>query len=148
MPASNVGARDVCHGGNQSPPLAWSHPPAGTKSYAVSMADLDAKVGVVWLWLMFDIPGTVSSLPQNASQDAALRPKTAAQTKNGFATLGYSGPCPKTGRQPHHYLVTVWALNQASLPFKDGTPAETVAIFLRRHALGHASLTPHYRPHR
>jgi phosphatidylethanolamine-binding protein (PEBP) family uncharacterized protein len=44
----------------------------------------------------------------------------------------------------HHYLITVWAVNQPSLPFKDGTPSQQVAIYLRSHALGHASLTPHY----
>ena len=146
MPAENVGHRDGCHGGNQSPALAWSHAPEGTASYAVSMADLDAKVGVVWLWLMFNLPPTTASLPANAAADATLMPGGADQSRNGFDTIGYSGPCPK-GKIPHHYLITIWALDAAHLSFKDGTPAQTVAIFLRRHALGHASLTPHYGLH-
>jgi Raf kinase inhibitor-like YbhB/YbcL family protein len=144
MPAINAGARGDCNGRNQSPPLLWLRPPDGTAGYAVSMADLDAKVGVVWLWIMFNIPTSVTSLPQNASADPKLRPTGAAQARNGFDTVGYLGPCPRQDRMAHHYLITVWAVNQPSLPFKDGTAAQTVAIYLRSHALGHASLTPHY----
>ncbi len=147
MPAIDVGARGDCKGSNQSPPLVWLHPPDGTASYAVSMADLDAKVGVVWLWIMFNIPAGVTALPQNAAADAKLRPPGAAQAMNGFDTVGYLGPCPRKGSMAHHYLITVWAVNEANLPFKDGIASQTVAIYLRRHALGHASLTPHYGGH-
>jgi Raf kinase inhibitor-like YbhB/YbcL family protein len=144
MPVVNVGARGDCKGSNQSPPLIWMRPPDGTGSYAVSMADLDAKVGVVWLWLMFNIPASVTVLPQNAAADPKLRPAGAAQARNGFNTVGYLGPCPRKDSIAHHYLITVWAVNQPNLPFKDGTASQTVAIYLRSHALGHASLTPHY----
>ncbi len=144
MPVANVGSRGNCSGGNQSPALVWLHPPQGTASYAVTMADLDAKVGVVWLWLMFNIPASVTSLQQNAAGDPAIRPPGAAQARNGFDVVGYLGPCPKKDTIAHHYLITVWALNQGQLPFKDGTPSQPVAIYLRGHALGHASLTPHY----
>lgn len=147
MPPAYVGARGSCHGANQSPPLGWAHPPAGTKSYAVSMADLDAKVGVVWLWLMFNIPAEATGLAANAAADQAKLPNGAAQARNGFDALGYTGPCPKAGRLAHHYLITVWAVGEQALPFKNGTPAETVAVYLRRHALGHASLTPRYGLH-
>jgi Raf kinase inhibitor-like YbhB/YbcL family protein len=144
MPDMDVGARGNCKGSNQSPPLVWLHPPDGTASYAVSMADLDAKVGVVWLWLMFNIPASVTALPQNAAADPRVRPSGAAQARNGFNTVGYLGPCPRKDSIAHHYLITVWAVNQPNLPFKDGTASQTVAIYLRSHALGHASLTPHY----
>jgi Raf kinase inhibitor-like YbhB/YbcL family protein len=147
MPDIDVGARGTCKGRNQSPPLVWLRPPDGTASYAVSMADLDAKVGVVWLWIMFNIPASVTALPQNAAADPTLMPTGAAQARNGFNTVGYLGPCPRKDSIAHHYLITVWALNQPSLPFKDGTASQTVAIYLRGHALGHASLTPHYSSH-
>jgi Raf kinase inhibitor-like YbhB/YbcL family protein len=147
MPSVNVGSRGSCNGRNQSPPLVWMRPPAGTDSYAVTMADLDAKVGVVWLWLMFNIPSSVTALPQDAASNPSLRPAGAAQARNAFDVVGYLGPCPKKDRIAHHYLITVWALNQAQLPFKDGTPSQPVAIYLRGHALGHANLTPHYGGH-
>ena len=147
MPAMDVGARGACKGNNQSPPLVWLHPPDGTASYAVSMADLDAKVGVVWLWLMFNVPASVTALPQNAAADPSVRPAGAVQARNGFNTVGYVGPCPRKDSIAHHYLITVWAVNQPSLPFKDGVTAQTVAVYLRSHALGHASLTPDYSGH-
>ena len=147
MPAMDVGARGTCKGNNQSPPLVWLRPPDGTASYAVSMADLDAKVGVVWLWLMFNVPASVTVLAQNAAADPSLRPTGANQARNGFNTIGYFGPCPRKDSVAHHYLITVWAVNQSSLPFKEGAPAQTVAVYLRSHALGHASLTPHYGGH-
>ena len=89
----------------------------------------------------------MTSLAQNAAADPKLRPPGAAQARNGFDVVGYLGPCPKKGALAHHYLLTVWALNQAQLPFKDGAASQSVAIYLRRHALGHASLTPHYGVH-
>ena len=147
LPVVNAGSRADCKGGNQSPPLVWLRPPEGTASYAVSMADLDAKVGVVWLWLMFNIPAKDGALQQNAAADPKLRPPTAAQARNGFDTVGYLGPCPAKSSVAHHYLITVWAVDQPSLPFKDGAASQTVAVFLRKHALGHASLTPHYGGH-
>jgi Raf kinase inhibitor-like YbhB/YbcL family protein len=147
MPSANVGARGNCNGENKSPPLAWNHAPEGTASFAVTMADLDAKVGVVWLWLMFNIPATVTSLVENAAGDLKLKPTGASQARNGFDVVGYLGPCPKKGSIPHQYLITVWALNEVQLPFKDGAPSQAVAIYLRSHALGHASLTPHYGVH-
>jgi Raf kinase inhibitor-like YbhB/YbcL family protein len=147
MPPLQIANRNGCSGANQSPPIAWTHPPADTAAFAVTMADLDAKVGVLWHWVMFDIPAKTTALEQNADFDPTLRPAGARQARNSFDLLGYSGPCPPHGSVPHHYLITVWALNQADLPFKDGSPAEAVAVYLRRHAIGHASLTPHYSRH-
>ena len=144
MPPADVGTRNGCPGDNQSPPLIWNDGPAGTGSYAVSMADLDAKVGVTWLWMMFNLPATVTSLAQNAARDPKLRPPGAVQARNGFGGTSYTGPCPRKGKFAHHYLITVWALKDTTLPFKEGTPADRVAIYLRGHAIGHASLTPHY----
>lgn len=144
IPWPDVGNRDDCRGGDQSPALIWSHAPAGTESYAVSMADLDAKVGVTWLWLMFNVPAQVTTLAQNAGGNGALRPPGAIQARNDFDGTSYTGPCPRKGKLAHHYLITVWALKAPTLPFKEGTPAAKVAIYLRRNAIGHASLTPHY----
>lgn len=144
IPKADVGTRNGCTGGDQSPPLIWNDGPAGTGSYAISMADLDARVGVTWLWMMFNIPASVTTLSQNAAEDEKLRPAETVQARNGFGNAGYTGPCPRPGKLAHHYLITVWALKDRTLPFKEGTPAEKVAIFLRRNALGHANLTPHY----
>lgn len=37
-----------CHGGNKSPQLSWHNPPAGTKSFAVTVYDPAAPTGSGW----------------------------------------------------------------------------------------------------
>lgn len=37
-----------CHGGNQSPQLAWKSPPTGAKSFAITVYDPDAPTGSGW----------------------------------------------------------------------------------------------------
>lgn len=46
-----------CHGGNISPQLAWENPPAGTKSFAVTVYDPDAPSGSGWwYWTVANCP--------------------------------------------------------------------------------------------
>ena len=46
-----------CDGANQPPKLSWSNAPQGTKSFAISMYDLDAPTGSgFWHWLVVNIP--------------------------------------------------------------------------------------------
>ena len=37
-----------CEGGNQSPALRWSAPPANTRSFAITVYDPDAPTGSGW----------------------------------------------------------------------------------------------------
>src|ERR1700736_6760125 len=63
IPQSAVFDDFGCTGNNQSPDLAWSGAPAGTKSFAVTMDDPDAPTTVGFVhWVLFDIPADVTSL--------------------------------------------------------------------------------------
>lgn len=127
-----------CHGGNMSPELIWKHAPGGTQSFAVTIFDTDARNGTgFWHWVAYNIPATVTQLPQNA---AAHMPKGALQTSNGFGTIGYGGPCPPKG-ETHHYRITLSALDVAKLPLpKDATPAHANEI-IGQHTLANTVLT-------
>src|SRR5262245_55831819 len=82
-----------CAGSNQSPHLAWSGAPAGTKSFAVTCLDPDAPTGSgFWHWLVVNIPPNVSELAVNAGNPKAPQlPRGALQTRTDFGTPGSVG---------------------------------------------------------
>ncbi len=135
--------RSGCHGGNVSPALFWSHPPAGTRSFAVLMFDSDAPGGW-WHWAVFDIPARSGSLPAGAGDPARhLLPHGAIEVRNDFGSRGYGGPCPPPG-PPHHYRVTIYALSRARLGLgADASPGE-VAARVRADTLAQAGIVTLY----
>ncbi|OON71117.1 YbhB/YbcL family Raf kinase inhibitor-like protein [Hymenobacter sp. CRA2] len=111
-------------GENLSPQLAWEHAPAGTKSFAVTMYDLDAPTGSgFWHWVVFDIPAEVTELKAGAGDPARkLLPTAAVQAHNDAGLPGYFGAAPTAG-PAHRYMLTVYALDKMlSLP-PTATPA-------------------------
>jgi Raf kinase inhibitor-like YbhB/YbcL family protein len=136
-----------CNGGNLSPELSWSGAPPGTRSFAVSIYDPDAPTGSGWWhWVVFDIPAGTTSLPKGAGDvKKKLMPKGAIQTRNDFGTDGYGGPCPPAGDKPHHYQITVFAVDVDKLPgAKNKAASALVSSKLRSHTLAAAALTGLY----
>jgi Raf kinase inhibitor-like YbhB/YbcL family protein len=114
-----------CKGDNTSPELHWSGAPAGTKSFAVTLFDPDARDGAgFWHWLLFDIDAKTTSLAPGAGEAAGSNvPPGSVTTKNGFGNAGYSGPCPPIGDKAHRYVFTVYALRTEKLGLgADATP--------------------------
>jgi Raf kinase inhibitor-like YbhB/YbcL family protein len=135
--------RDGCEGRNVSPALFWSHPPAGTRSFAVLMFDSDAPGGW-WHWAVFDIPAGVVSLPAGAGDPARhLLPPGAIQVRNDFGSPGYGGPCPPPG-PAHHYHLMLFALRQATLGLGAGATPAQVASRVRANALAEAEIVRLY----
>jgi Raf kinase inhibitor-like YbhB/YbcL family protein len=115
-----------CAGGNVSPQLQWEDEPDGTKSFAVTCYDPDAPTGSgFWHWVMVNIPPDVHELPLGAGNpDGSKLPNGALQLRNDTGQPGYAGPCPPEGHGPHHYIFTVFAVSQDSLPVNaDASPA-------------------------
>jgi Raf kinase inhibitor-like YbhB/YbcL family protein len=137
-----------CTGNNISPSLSWSGAPNGTKSFAVSIYDPDAPTGSGWWhWVVFNIPAGTTSLPKGAGDPAkSLMPAGAIQSRTDFGSDGYGGPCPPKGDKPHHYHVTVFAVDVDKLPDaqNDGASAALVGFDLHFHTLAKASLTGLY----
>jgi len=137
-----------CTGNNVSPSLTWSGAPAATKSFAVSIYDPDAPSGSGWWhWVVFNIPAGTSSLPKGAGDaKGKSMPKGAIQSRTDFGTDGYGGPCPPTGDKPHHYQITVFAVDVDKLPdAKDhNASAALVGFDLHFHTLAKATITGLY----
>ena len=137
-----------CNGNNVSPALSWSGAPSGTKSFAVSIYDPDAPSGSGWWhWVVFNIPANVTSLPKGAGDvKKKLMPKGAIQSRTDFGSDGYGGPCPPQGDKPHHYQITVFAVDVDKLPdAKDhNASAALVGFDLHFHTLAKTTLTGLY----
>jgi Raf kinase inhibitor-like YbhB/YbcL family protein len=137
-----------CTGKNISPSLSWSGAPSGTKSFAITVYDPDAPTGSGWWhWVVFNVPAATMSVPKNAGDvKEKLMPAGAIQSRTDFGTNGYGGPCPPKGDPPHHYIFTVFAVDEDKLQFAkdDNASAALVGFELHFHSLGKASLTATY----
>jgi Raf kinase inhibitor-like YbhB/YbcL family protein len=100
----------TCDGANTSPPLRWTGAPAGTKSFALIVDDPDApdpkapKRTFVH-WVAYDIPASVSMLPEGSKAGEGGRREGVNDSKG----RGYTGPCPPIGR--HRYFFKLYALD-------------------------------------
>lgn len=135
-----------CHGANLSPALQWRNPPDGTRSFAVTVHDLDVPTGGDWWhWIIFNIPANVLELAEGAGDPQAHRaPPGAVQIHNDFGKVGYGGPCPPPGDKPHRYEFTVYALKTDTLPLDKDAPAVTVAYYLQQNMITKAVLRGTY----
>jgi len=135
-----------CSGSNISPQLAWQNPPAGTKSFAITVYDPDAPSGSGWWhWTVVNIPAAVKFLPTGAG-DAAKKslPKGAIQGRNDFGYSGFGGACPPLGDKPHRYQITVWALSTDKLPVDSNASGALVGYMLNSNVIAKAELTAMY----
>jgi Raf kinase inhibitor-like YbhB/YbcL family protein len=129
-----------CGGSNQSPALRWVNPPAGTRSYAVTMFDTDA-AGGFWHWIAFNIAVGAHGLnPDAGVPHSGNAPGDTVQLRNDFGDVGYSGPCPPAGR-PHHYVITVYALDVPTLGIAARFSRKDALAAIDRHTLAKAMLT-------
>lgn len=94
-------------GTDVSPQLVWSNVPDGTEGFAVLCHDPDAPLvspgnyGFVH-WVLYDVPGDITELPQGASYYTA--------GTNNFDRQGYAGPMPPPGHGEHRYFFWLLAL--------------------------------------
>lgn len=117
-------SQQTCEGRNISPPLAWTAPPAGTRSLALIVDDPDAPdpdaPKMVWVhWVLYNLPPVAGSLAEGVA-DADL-PKGTLIGINDRKHVGWTGPCPPIGT--HRYFHKLYALDTVlsdlNIPTKD-----------------------------
>ena len=132
-----------CEGANLSPALEWKNAPQGTKSFALTVYDPDAPTGSGWWhWVVFNLPATVTSLPQGVKSENL--PTNTVQSRTDFGSNGYGGPCPPVGHGKHHYIFTVYALKTDKIDLDANAPAALVGYMINANKLGMASFTSIY----
>ncbi len=131
-----------CTGKNISPELTWKNAPAGTKSFAVTMFDPDAPTGSGWWhWMVINIPANVNNLPAGAgAKDSTTLPTGAQQITNNFGYKGFGGACPPPNAKPHHYEITVYALNVPKIDVPANAIPPLVGYYMHSHIIGEAQL--------
>jgi len=133
-----------CNGQNISPALEWANPPAGTKSFAVTIYDPDAPTGSGWWhWVMYNIPAGTTGLVAGAG-GGRNTPRGSAQGRTDFGSKGYGGPCPPVGDKPHHYNITVFALKVDKIDVPGDATAAYVGFNLNANKLATARVTGLY----
>ena len=142
IPLSVVYDQMGCKGGDKSPDLSWSGAPAGTKSFAVTIYDPDAKTGSGWWhWTVFNIPADVTQLATDAgAEDSKSLPKGAIQGRTDFGFSHFAGPCPPVGDAPHHYHFTVYALKVSKLPVDKNASGASVGDYIQQNVLAKAEI--------
>ncbi len=140
---ASIPSRFSCEGADVSPALAWSGTPSGTAAFALVVDDPDAPAGTWVHWVLFNLPGTLTSLPEGVEKtDAPKGLGGALQGKNDFRRVGYGGPCPPPGRA-HRYFFRLYALD-AALPLRAGADRRSVDAAMRGHVLAETTLMGTY----
>ena len=124
-----------------SPPLAWTDPPAGVKSFALICDDPDAPMGVWVHWVVYNIPASARSLGENIPKDPQL-PDGARQGRTDFGQTGYGGPYPPSGT--HRYFFRLYALDAVLAVSGKATKHDLVQA-MKGHILAEAQLMGTYR---
>ena len=139
---STIPSEFTCDGEDSSPPLKWSGPPAGTRSFVLLCDDPDAPGGTWHHWGAYDIPVNVQSLAEGAAQQS--KKLGFKQAVNDFQRPGYGGPCPPEQHGLHHYHFRLLALSVDHLSVHKQPSCRDIEHEARKHALGEAVLVGVY----
>ncbi|MCL4559223.1 MAG: YbhB/YbcL family Raf kinase inhibitor-like protein [Chloroflexi bacterium] len=125
-----IPSRYTCDGENLSPALSWKDLPGGVRSLALITDDPDAPGGTFTHWVLYNMPPTLTILPEGVAKTATL-PSVGTQGINDFRRVGYDGPCPPRGPL-HRYYFNLYALDTPPT-----LPPGLNAAGLRKELKGH-----------
>jgi Raf kinase inhibitor-like YbhB/YbcL family protein len=120
-------------GGNISPPLEWRRFPQGTGELVLLCEDPDAPRGTFTHWVVTNISPSTTGVAEGAL------PEGGTPGRNGFGKLGWGGPRPPVGDQPHRYFFRLYAADKP-LGLGEGATAEEVHAALDGHTLARGTL--------
>jgi len=142
---ADIPSQYTCEGHDQSPPLAWSGVPPGTRSLALIVDDPDAPdpaaARMTWVqWVVYNLPPDTSGLAAGAT--GSRLPAGAREGLNDWQREGYGGPCPPVGR--HRYVFKLYALDAVLSAPKPATKARLEKA-MQGHILARSEFVGYYR---
>lgn len=141
----SIPAQYTCEDRDLAPSLSWSDAPQGTKSFALIVDDPDAPdpaapKRVYVHWVLYNIPTSVSSLPEGVTSHNL--PAGVMEGRNDWNRLGYGGPCPPIGR--HRYFFKLYALDTV-LPDLGQPDKAKLESAMKGHVIAQAELMGTYQ---
>jgi Raf kinase inhibitor-like YbhB/YbcL family protein len=132
----DIPVEHTCDGADVPPVLVWegSHPRA--VELVLIFEDPDAPSGPFTHWL-------VAGLEPESGSTASGLPDGAAEGTNDFGRIGWAGPCPPAGDEPHTYRFEVIGLAEPT-GLQPGFTAAELAEATAGQQLSSANLTGHY----
>src|SRR5437868_14904019 len=132
-----------CVGENMSPPLAWSNPPDGTKSFALLLFDPEGRppAGVSHM-VVYGIPADVKGFAEGELS------KPSDKFVGGKSLMGlgvYYGPGTPPNTDGHHYTWTIVATDLDPKALQPGMTREELADALTDHVKCAAGLVTRFR---
>jgi Raf kinase inhibitor-like YbhB/YbcL family protein len=141
--AGNDTSNPNCVGENISPPLGWSHPPEGTKSFALIMYDPEGRSGLgVVHWVAYGIPAEVTGF---AEGEVSKPSDKFVGGKSTMERATYFGPGTPPNADWHHYTWTIVATDLDPKALQPGMTREELAAALKDHVKGSAGLVTRFR---
>lgn len=125
--------RHSLHMGNISPPLEWGGLPEGTEELALLCSDPDTSGGTFTHWVLSNIA------PDSTGADEGGVPVGSHIGRNGFGELGWSGPAPPIGDEPHRYFFRLYAADRP-LGLAEGANADDLLAAVDGHILATGNL--------
>lgn len=148
-----------------NPALTWTAGPKGTLSYAIVVKHLaisentprtDPLFARGFMWAIWDIPATVTTLPANLGSDAMPAAVPGAQQWASFNQFGFFAPCPNfdtfeaigmgtATRKVDDYGFVVYAMPTATIPLPP-VPSDvtnytmTLALYFEENSIGSGQL--------
>jgi len=124
-------------GSQTSPEITWINTPSGTVTFVLHMHDMDVSRNHTTddqlHWLVWNIPGTATSLPEGVP--------AGAQLQNGAYQVSASGPSYRGPGAPasfpkHHYVFELIALD-TKIDVQPGTDAFATRADIMKAIQGH-----------
>lgn len=145
-----IPARHAQPGRDVSPALSWSGAPDSVRSYVLVVHDVDAAQGDgtddTLHWLLWNIPGSATALPEGVPAGAQLADGTRQISVSGPY---YRGPAAPATGPAHHYVFELYALditlNIAPTALPSALTRESIMQAMAGHVRAKGSLVGTYR---
>lgn len=127
MDGGEIPVKHAQAGQSISPALSWTNVPMGTVEFVLIMNDPEpvsprgSATGDILHWMVAKIPATVTSIPEGPAGGQPQLPAGARQI------APYRGPGAPAAGPPHHYTLTLYALNA---PLELAENADRAAVMM------------------